>query len=57
VIEDKLTHDERVRLECVAQSIGLMQGGLIEPTCAAVVLTATRLEQFVRDGAQGGPPR
>lgn len=49
MIEDKLTHDERLRLECIAQANASkgMSGG--DP--AAVLKAAAMYEKFIRDGA------
>lgn len=46
MIEDKLTHDERLRLECVAQSVAnnAMQRASVEK----IVSDARAFEEFIR---------
>jgi len=51
--EDKLTHDERLRLECIAQANMTIQGGMRHPAGAgsfsgAVLDIAAKYEQFIR---------
>lgn len=48
MIEDKLSHDERLRLECVAQAIafGMRNSSSVE----GVIHTAARFEKFVKEG-------
>lgn len=48
MIEDKLTHGERLRLECVAQAVaaGAMRGQSAEQ----IVTTAARIETYVSNG-------
>jgi hypothetical protein len=48
--EDRLTHDERLRLECIAQAIALHGIGTYGPT--NIVHTADIFAQYVRDGAE-----
>lgn len=47
MIEDKLTHDERVRLESVAQANLATQGRY--PNGETLLDLAGRIERFVRD--------
>lgn len=51
MIEDKLSHTERVRLECVAQSVAMLVGGgtlrAEPPSAAQVVQAARQLESYV----------
>jgi hypothetical protein len=50
MIEDKLTHDERVRLEALAQAIA--RNATMRPAPTVTVLEdAKRFEQWIRDGA------
>lgn len=46
MIEDKLTHDERLRLECIAQSIAFhtMKNNSTE----IIIETASRFEKFIK---------
>lgn len=53
VIEDKLSHDERLRLECLAQA----NAGLANPSFSAsdddtrkIIDRATAFEYFVKNG-------
>lgn len=51
-VEDKLTHDERLRLECVAQAVQLSAIHVARRGGASPVLEmAADLEKFVREGA------
>lgn len=52
MIEDKLTHDERLRLECVAQAIAA--GAMASTPAELIVARAVVFEQYVREG---GPVR
>lgn len=47
MIEDKLTHDERLRLECLAQTVALHT---MKPTPSAegIISTAQKFESFVK---------
>lgn len=48
MIEDKLTHDERLRLECLAQAVAaehVMRGG-----SQGIVARAAQFEEFVKGG-------
>jgi len=47
MIEDKLEHDERVRLECLAQAVAMHRPTL---SPAAIVDAAAEFEQFVKEG-------
>lgn len=50
MIEDKLLHDERVRLECVAQAVARSMG---RPTSIEGLLKdASEIEKFVLTGKQ-----
>ena len=52
MIEDKLTHDERLRLECVAQAINHSAG---RPADIKHTLTkAGEIEAFVKTGNAAG---
>lgn len=47
--EDKLTHDERLRLECMAQAVNII--GVRRSTGASVdefITTAMAVERFIR---------
>jgi hypothetical protein len=47
MIEDKLTHDERLRLECIAQANAQMG----PPQSAEHIIDkASKFEKYVRDG-------
>lgn len=48
MIEDKLTHDERIRLECLAQAIGRDRTGNTDQ----ILALARSFEEFVREGRQ-----
>lgn len=51
MMEDKLTHDERLRLECVAQavvSLGAPAGRSVGDD--AIVRRAAQIEAYVREG-------
>lgn len=51
MIEDKLTHDERLRLECLAQSIASHASRLGKPASDSDIRrTAEVFERFVKDG-------
>lgn len=57
MIEDQLTHDERLRLECLAQAVQSRASsgpGANHP--ANIVQSAERFERFVRD-PEPGPGR
>lgn len=48
MIEDKLTHDERVRLECVAQAVA-MNATILGPCTSTQVIDAARqFERYVK---------
>lgn len=47
MIEDKLEHDERLRLECLAQAIAART---ITASTAEVLSNASAFEHFVRTG-------
>lgn len=49
MIEDKLTHDERRRLECLAQSVILMAA--LRPSPEQLIEIATRFDLYVETGA------
>lgn len=54
--EDKLTHDERLRLECVAQAVIAVTATATvtrdtSPVAARVVVTARLLEDYIRGEA------
>lgn len=60
MIEDKLTHNERLRLECLAQANATAAGARVQATTPgngresiadAVVAVARKYEAFVRDDA------
>lgn len=46
MIEDKLSHDERLRLECIAQANVLAHGKSV--SAEQVVDTAARFERYVK---------
>jgi hypothetical protein len=48
--EDQLSHDERRRLECVAQAVALRAGGVNPSDGGTVVRTAAVIERYVRSG-------
>lgn len=48
MIEDKLTHDERIRLECVAQAVAYTQSQIGDTTSKGVVLIAAVFEFYVK---------
>lgn len=48
MIEDKLTHDERLRLECVAQSVAA--SAMSRPSAEQIVETAMRIETYIKEG-------
>lgn len=55
--EDKLTHDERLRLECVAQAVSYasaicMARNSPPPSTAAILNNARSIQTFVSDGTQ-----
>lgn len=45
MIEDKLTHNERLRLECIAQAVASHIGQA--PTTEQLIKRAERIEQYV----------
>jgi hypothetical protein len=47
VIEDKLTHDERLRLECLAQVTALHSMGQ-KPTPEQIINQAKKYEAFIK---------
>ncbi len=49
MIEDKLTHDERLRLECIAQANPQMGP---PQSAEQIIEKAKRLEQYVKVGAE-----
>jgi hypothetical protein len=49
--EDKLTHDERLRLEALGQAAGVY--GLQGAPPAAVIAAAREFERYVKDGSGG----
>lgn len=46
MIEDKLTHDERLRLECLAQAVA--KNAMKNTSDEQIVETAARYEAFVK---------
>lgn len=48
MIEDKLDHDERLRLECVAQAVA--STAMSRPSAETIVETAKRFETYIREG-------
>jgi len=53
VMEDKLAHDERVRLECLAQSVQAIAVTQEIGSTDTVLARAERFRQFVQDGTTG----
>lgn len=47
MIEDKLEHDERLRLECVAQSVAF--NTMSRPSVEKVLSDAKKLESYIKD--------
>lgn len=47
--EDKLSHDERLRLECLAQAVALHTMGP-KPSPEVIVTEAERFAAFIRGG-------
>lgn len=47
MIEDKLTHDERLRLECVSQATPTMGP---PQSAEQIIEKASRLEEYIRNG-------
>lgn len=50
MIEDKLTHDERLRLECIAQAN--LSKGMGDGNPLSILKAAALYEEFIRDGAK-----
>lgn len=50
--EDKLTHDERLRLECLAQAVGLHAIGP-KPSPEVIVTEAKAFEKYVATKEDG----
>lgn len=49
MIDDKLTHDERLKLECIAQAIAMRAPYVSAcPTAADITAIASELEEHVR---------
>ncbi len=46
MIEDKLSHDERLKLECIAQANILLHGKYV--SAEQIVDTAARFERYVK---------
>jgi hypothetical protein len=58
VIEDKLTHDERLRLECIAQAAVSTGAAAGRPVSAEQVIeTACRFERFIAEPGPEAPHR
>jgi len=60
MIEDKLNHDERLRLECVAQAnvtVASHMGPRSSPASETVLDVARRYENFVRGPSPDAPGR
>lgn len=55
MIEDKLTHDERLRLECLSQAVAKHAsfGGGTKPSDEAIISTARSFEKFMKEPADG----
>ena len=52
MVEDKLEHDERLRLECLAQSIAFAASNrVVGESPEQTVQRALKFEQFVKNGA------
>lgn len=49
MIEDKLEHDERLRLECLAQSVAVHNMNRVVPA-DEIIIRAARYEKFVKTG-------
>lgn len=46
MIEDKLEHDERLRLECLAQAVAMQR----HSSPSIIIACAAEFEKFVREG-------
>lgn len=56
--EDKLSHDERLRLECLAQAVALSaMRGPRTPDADQITAAARVFEMFVQGGVGRGPDR
>lgn len=51
MIEDKLTHDERLRLECIAQAVQTT-AARANHSAEQVLAYAMRFEAYIRDGKE-----
>lgn len=51
--EDKLTHDERVRLECIAQAINYWAAQKTSQPISQVLKVADVFEAFILNGLPG----
>lgn len=49
MIEDKLTHDERLRLECIAQAIA--KNTVMQKPIATLITEAREIEGYVKGEA------
>lgn len=57
MIEDKLTHDERVRLEAMAQAVTSFSYPNKPPASSADLIGRARLiEMFITEGRDYSPP-
>lgn len=50
MIEDKLSHDERLRLECVAQAVS--SSTLNGNSAEGIVYKASKFEDYIRNGSK-----
>lgn len=50
MIEDRLSHDERLRLECVAQANMSVAAKMESMSAAELVVIASVFEDYVREG-------
>lgn len=49
-LQDKLSRDERIRLECLAQAVHLYTMKSLPPLSETIINMARRFEKFVSDG-------
>ncbi len=49
MIEDQLTRDERIRLECFAQAVALNQMGGSKQV-VPLITQASQIEEYIREG-------